>query len=57
MNADLEQFGEERLMKVVEKVDDLAAGPARDAILQEVAQFLDGRPPQDDLTLVVLHVD
>jgi serine phosphatase RsbU (regulator of sigma subunit) len=57
MNADLEQFGEERLMSVVEKSGDLAAGPARDAILGEVAGFLNGRPAQDDLTLVVLHVD
>jgi sigma-B regulation protein RsbU (phosphoserine phosphatase) len=57
MNADLEQFGEERLMTVVEKSGDLAAGPARDAILREVAEFLNGRPAQDDLTLVVLHVD
>lgn len=57
MNVDLEQFGEERLMRVVERVEDLPAAPARDAILREVAEFLNGVPAQDDLTLVVLHVD
>lgn len=57
MNADLEQFGEERLVSVVEQVDQLPAGAARDRILGEVDRFLGGRPAQDDLTLVVLRVD
>ena len=57
MNGELEQFGEERLMEVVERVDGLTAASARDAILREVDRFLDGGHPQDDLTLVVLRVD
>lgn len=57
MNEELEQFGEERLMQAVEKVDGMAAGAARDAILRDVADFLGGLAPQDDLTLVVLRVD
>jgi serine phosphatase RsbU (regulator of sigma subunit) len=57
MNVELEQFGEERLMEVVGRLDGLTAAGARDAILDEVGRFLDGVRPQDDLTLVVLRVD
>ncbi len=57
MNPALEQFGEERLIEAVEKLDGVPAHAARDAILAEVTAFLRGNHPQDDLTLVVLRVD
>lgn len=57
MNSKLEQFGEERLMRVVEKTEGMPAEKARDTILAEVQSFLGANHPQDDLTLVVLQVD
>lgn len=57
MNADQEQFGEERLMAVVAQTDRMTAREAHDHILQTVRLFLDGIHPQDDLTLVVLRVE
>jgi serine phosphatase RsbU (regulator of sigma subunit) len=56
MNGELEQFGEQRLMEAVQKTDKLDATAARDSILGEVREFLDGIHPQDDMTLVVLRV-
>jgi serine phosphatase RsbU (regulator of sigma subunit) len=56
MNRDLEQFGEQRLMDAVDRTDRLDATAARDSILGEVKDFLDGVHPQDDMTLVVLRV-
>jgi sigma-B regulation protein RsbU (phosphoserine phosphatase) len=56
MNSTLEQFGEQRLMDAVQKADSLDAAGARDSILGEVRDFLDGVHPQDDMTLVVLRV-
>jgi hypothetical protein len=57
MNPELEQFGEERLMEVVQGTDHLPAEGVRDRVLAEVTRFLAGNVPQDDLTLVVLRVD
>lgn len=57
MNQELEEFGEERLMRAVEGVDALHAAAARDRILATVTTFLNGNHPQDDLTLVVLRVE
>ena len=56
MNADMELFGEERLMRAVERADRLNAADALDSILTEVRAFLGGIHPQDDMTLVVLRV-
>ncbi len=56
MNSTLEQFGEQRLIKAVEKADHLDAAASRDSILAAVKQFLGGVHPQDDMTLVVLRV-
>ncbi len=57
MNAESEQFGEERLMRSVEEADGLNAGEVRERILADVRRFLDGVTPQDDMTLVVLRVN
>ncbi len=56
MNAEQEQFGEDRLMRAVEEADGLEAGAVREGILQGVREFLDGVAPQDDMTIVVLRV-
>lgn len=55
MNAQGEEYGEERLMAVAARVDGLGAPAARDAVLADVGAFLGRTPPQDDQTLVVLR--
>lgn len=57
MNSEQEQFGEERLMCVVEEADGMDATEVREAILARVKSFLNGIPAQDDMTLVVLRVN
>lgn len=57
MNSDNEQFGEDRLMRAVEDTDGLDASGVRECVLSKVRTFLDGIPPQDDMTLVVLRVN
>jgi hypothetical protein len=57
MDGDLEQFGEERLISVVERADGLDATATRESILEEVRRFLKGGHSQDDLTIAVLRVN
>ena len=57
MNRENEQFGEQRLRDVVERVDGLDAAAAREKILGDVTEFLDGVAPQDDMTIVVVRVN
>jgi sigma-B regulation protein RsbU (phosphoserine phosphatase) len=57
MNAEREQFGEQRLMQAVEDADGLDAGTVQERILAGVREFLAGVAPQDDMTIVVLRVN
>lgn len=57
MNHSNEQFGDERLLQVVENADGQDAGAVRERILSEVTGFLGGVAPQDDMTIVVLRVN
>jgi len=57
MNIEREQFGEERLMRVVADGDGLDAGRLRESIEAGVTEFLAGVAPQDDMTIVVLRVN
>ncbi len=57
MNAEDEQFGEDRLMRAVEEMDGLDATQTREHILSQVRTFLNGIPAQDDMTIVVLRVN
>lgn len=56
MNGAREEYGEERLLAAVAAADGLSAAQTQDAVLTDVNQFLDGTPPQDDMTLVVVRV-
>ena len=56
MNAELEQFGEARLLRAVESTDGQAAEESRTAILRQLEAFTEGTPARDDVTLVVLRV-
>ncbi|MEP7272567.1 MAG: PP2C family protein-serine/threonine phosphatase, partial [Acidobacteriota bacterium] len=56
MNEQRDEYGEERLMEVAARVDDLDAEQTRDAVLKDVSAFLGATPPQDDQTLVIVEV-
>ena len=53
MNAAEEQFGEERLCALIQRLLGRPSAEIRDAILGEVHAFLGAEKAQDDLTLVV----
>lgn len=51
-----DDYGEERLAAIVRKASSvLHAADIRDAILQDVTDFVDGAAPHDDMTLVVVR--
>jgi sigma-B regulation protein RsbU (phosphoserine phosphatase) len=56
INASLDQYGEERLMRAVEAADGRDAAETRSAVLDDLASFTAGTPARDDITLVALRV-
>lgn len=54
MNRDREEFGEERLARVVSSAVGEAAETIRDRILSAILDFQAGVPVHDDITIVVL---
>jgi sigma-B regulation protein RsbU (phosphoserine phosphatase) len=56
VNAKLDQFGEERLIRAVEQADGRSAEETRASILRELAAFRGNTPAWDDITLVALRV-
>jgi phosphoserine phosphatase RsbU/P len=56
MNEKRDEYGEDRLMAMAERTDGLNAEKSRDAVMADVAEFLGTVHPQDDQTLVVLHI-
>lgn len=56
MNAQGEEYGEERLLEAVARTDGLDAAATQEAILADVSAFLGETSPQDDITLVVVRV-
>ncbi len=56
MNAKNEEYGEERLIEMVRRLDGFNATDMRDAIMENVRVFLGKVAPQDDQTLVVVKV-
>ncbi len=55
-NPRLELFGEDRLLRIVERSDGLNAGELMKEVLAEVELFKEGADPHDDLTLMVVKV-
>ena len=51
-----DQFGEDRLMAIIQENSQKPAAEIRDEILRRVREFLKEEPPQDDLTLVVARI-
>ena len=56
MNEKREEYGEERLMAVADRLDGVSAEKIRDEVLADVGAFLGKTPPQDDQTLVVVRI-
>jgi len=56
MNEKRDEYGEDRLMAMAERTYGLNAEQSRDAVMADVAEFLGTVHPQDDQTLVVLHI-
>ena len=56
MNEKRDEYGEDRLMAMAEGTNGLSAEQSRDAVMADVAGFLGTVHPQDDQTLVVLHI-
>ena len=57
MNKENEEFGENRLLDVCQKLRNNSASTIRDGILNAVNDFSQGAPQYDDITLVVLKVE
>jgi sigma-B regulation protein RsbU (phosphoserine phosphatase) len=55
VNQQMEQFGEERLMRSVESTDGQSAIESRDAILRDLTGFRGAAAARDDITLVVIR--
>ena len=56
MNPDEEQFGEQRLTRVLEEHRDADVAAVRREVLDSVSRFAGATPQHDDMTLVLLKV-
>jgi sigma-B regulation protein RsbU (phosphoserine phosphatase) len=56
VNASMDQFGEERLLRSVDRTDGRSAAEGRSMILRDVAQFMGATAPRDDITVVFVRV-
>ena len=54
MNEKLEQYGEEKLKKIIEEHRDKSSSLLLNIILKDVARFTDNYPQHDDMTIVIL---
>lgn len=56
INKKKEIFGVNRLMRVVQKNTDMSSSDLVDKIYDEIINFMDGSPLNDDLTIIVIKV-
>lgn len=56
MNAELEEFGEPRLMEIITHLDNRTAQQTNAHIISQVSQFVQDAPQHDDMTLVTLKI-
>ncbi len=56
MNAHQEQFGEERLSRVVEKLASGTAAEIMEGVFAEIKSFVGKTKQHDDMTIVVIKV-
>ncbi|RMD90364.1 MAG: HAMP domain-containing protein [Calditrichaeota bacterium] len=55
MNNTREEFGEHRLLKLVQSNHEHSAVALRHRIIEEIDSFVDGARQHDDLTMVIVH--
>lgn len=54
MDKSFKEYGEDRLLRTIERTGDKPASILKDAIVSDVDRFVDGEPQSDDLTVMVL---
>jgi sigma-B regulation protein RsbU (phosphoserine phosphatase) len=54
MDKSFKEYGEDRLLRTIERTGDKPASILKDAIVSDVDKFVDGEPQSDDLTVMVL---
>jgi len=57
MNEKEEEFGEERLKKLIQKWPNVSSQELMDKIISEVKEFSKGTPQDDDITMVILKAN
>jgi sigma-B regulation protein RsbU (phosphoserine phosphatase) len=55
MNADNEEWGEERFMEVIAPRRDIPARPLIEVLMNSADAFVAGAPQHDDMTLLVVR--
>lgn len=56
-NWNNEEFGDERVEKLVIQTIDMSIDDAKEYIIEQWEKFLGGTPPRDDMTFVLLELD
>jgi sigma-B regulation protein RsbU (phosphoserine phosphatase) len=54
MDKSFKEYGEDRLLRTIERTGDKPASILKEAIVSDVDKFVDGEPQSDDLTVMVL---
>jgi sigma-B regulation protein RsbU (phosphoserine phosphatase) len=54
MDKSFKEYGEDRLLRTIERTGDKPASIFKEAIVADVDKFVDGEPQSDDLTVMVL---
>jgi len=54
MDKSFKEYGEDRLLRTIERTGDKPASIFKEAIVSDVDKFVDGEPQSDDLTVMVL---
>ncbi|UCE05535.1 MAG: SpoIIE family protein phosphatase [bacterium] len=55
MNEQKEEFGEQKLIDIINQMDDLSADQIRERIIGAVKNFVQGTPQHDDITMVTIN--
>lgn len=54
-NSDDEEFGEDKLLSILRRAGTQPAAEIIESIKRELAEYIDGVPPPDDITLAVVR--
>ena len=57
MNSRKEEFGEDRLIRLIESSDHQSSRETRERIIDDVQAFVENAPQHDDITMVVLKAE